>query len=94
MLWWLECHTWPIFFAHFFADDSKKLATFWAKHLSATEKFYIVLSENGIVTVRLTVLEILRVEIPEKLLGQQIIQKSCIFKGWHLADDSSKPNNP
>ena len=70
------------------------MATFWAKHLSAPEKFYIVLSENGIVTVRLTVLEILRVEISEKLLGQQIIPKSCIFNGWHLADDSSKPNNP
>ena len=56
-------HKTHLFCSFFFADDSKKLATFWAKHLSATEKFYLVLSENGIVTVRLTVLEILRVEM-------------------------------
>ena len=45
-----------------------------------------------------TVREILRVETSEKLLSLQKKKKkkpkSCIFKGWHLANGSSEPNNP
>ena len=35
-LWLLKCKTW-LFFV-FSADDSKKLVTAWAKHLSPTER--------------------------------------------------------
>ena len=34
-LWLLKCKAWLFFI---FSDDSKKLATAWAKHLSATER--------------------------------------------------------
>ena len=35
-LWLLKCKTW-LFFVYY-ADDSKKLVTAWAKYLSATER--------------------------------------------------------
>ena len=41
-----------------------------------------------------TVCEIMRVEILEKLLSQQKIPKFCIFKGLHLANNGWEPNNP
>ena len=35
----------------------------------------------------------LRVEISKRFLVQQKIPKSCIFKGWHLANGNSESNN-
>ena len=73
------------------SDDNIKLTTAWAKYLSAPERSYWVLSENGMVNKFWSyhswdiVVEIL----PKKLT------KPCIFKGWQLANDSSEPNqNP
>ena len=47
-----------------------------------------------LISFGVTVQEIFRVEISEKLLNQQKVTKSCIFKGSHFANGSSKPNNP
>ena len=33
------------------ANDSKKLVTVWAKYISASERSYLVLSENGMANV-------------------------------------------
>ena len=81
--------------AHFFvfsADTSKKLVTVWAKYLNAPERSYWVLSKHGMVDRLWS--EILRVETSKKLLSQQKNTKSCIFKGWNLANGSSEHNNP
>ena len=45
----IKCQKWLIFV--FSANDSKKLATVWAKYITSSESSYWVLSENGVVNV-------------------------------------------
>ena len=47
-----------------------------------------------LISFGVTVREILRVEIYEKLLNQQKIPKYSIFQGSHLSHGSAEPNNP
>ena len=77
------------FFA-FFAHGSKKLvwATVSVRNLSATERPYWVLSENGTRSHY-----IFKLEISKKLLNQQKLLEYSIFKGWYLANGSSESNN-
>ena len=77
--------------------DSKKLVTVWVKYseyLTALERSYWVFSENGMVnrlwSYRLWDIEGRNIK---KLLSQQKKTKSSIFKGWHLPNGNSEPNN-
>ena len=77
--------------------DSKKLVTVWVKYLeylTALERSYWVFSENGMVnrlwSYRLWDIEGRNIK---KLLSQQKKTKSSIFKGWHLPNCNSEPNN-
>ena len=78
----------------FSANDSKKLVTVWAKYLSVPKRSYRVILENGMVN-RLWSFRTWDIEgrYITKLLGQKK-KRNCIFKGWHLANGSSDPNNP
>ena len=71
------------------ADASKKLATVGAKHLSAPERSFWVLSDN----IKLPSWDIEGKNI-KKLLGPQKIIKLFIYKGWHLSKGSSESHNP
>ena len=71
-----------------------KLVAVWAKYSSKPEKFSWVLSKNGMVNK-------LWIYCSWSFEGRNIkkncwISKkiTCIFKGWHLANGSSKSNNP
>ena len=80
----------------FSSDNSKKLVIVWAKYLNAPERFYWILLKNGIFD-RLLRYQLWNIEgrnIKKKMLSQQKIPRSCIFKGWHFTNSSSESNIP
>ena len=47
VFWLTKCQKWLIFV--FSEDDSKKVATIWAKYLSALERSFLALSDDSMV---------------------------------------------
>ena len=69
--------------------------TVWVKYIRAPERSYLILFKNGMVN-RLWSCRSWQIEgrYISKTTGSAKILKSCVFKGWHLADGSAEPNNP
>ena len=86
----IKMSKWVIIFFVFFADDNKTLVTAGTKYLSASGRSYRVLSENGMI-IRLW--SLWDIEHRNCWISKRFL-KSCIFKGWYLANSSSEPNNP
>ena len=70
----------------------KRLVPVWTKKLSVPEKSSWALSEDGMVnSIWSYLLWNIEGRYIKNLLSQQKIPKSCIFKGWYLANGKSEP---
>ena len=82
-------------YLHFLLMTAKSQSQFW-QNIWVLPKGLIEFFHKivWLIGFGVTVRKILRIEISKKLLRHQKSPKSCIFKGWHLANGSSEPNNP
>ena len=95
-LWLLICEIWEKWLIFIFsADDSKKIVTVCANYLRATERSYWVFSEQGMINRVWSYRSwVILGRNTQKLVSQQKIPKSSIFKNLHLANGGSKFNSP